>query len=289
MTIDICNGSLSLGLAPAVGGSVSYLRFGDRDILRPATRSGNNPPNVLQSSAFPMLPFTGRITDGQFQFAGKAITLPANMPPEPHAIHGFGWQSRWVVIEQTANWVEISHTGGGNAWPWPYMATQRFELSKTALSLGLTLTNIGTLPMPAGFGWHPYFPRQSAVLTTPTKRVWPLQADMTPLAPIPVDQKRDLSGGRMVDDLVLDDVFEGGTGPHTIRWPDLTLSMTADPVFGKLVVFVPSGGDYFCVEPATQTPDAVNSDLPHSLTGLHVLAPDETLVGTIKLSINEVA
>ena len=284
MTLELKHGPFSLTLSPEHGGSVLSFKRNATDILRPT------PPDLLETwagtakgfAAFPMVPFTSRITNGAFTSGDHTIKLPANMPPEPHAIHGFGWQSTWNVSQATISSVTLTHTNGGEIWPWPYTARQVFALNDTGLSLTLHLTNHGDAPMPAGFGWHPYFPRRDAHVKASTRNVWLSSHE---LATTPADF--DISKGRAIADLNLDHVFDIVAPLQTIKWPGLTLAIESTPVFSKLIVYVPPGRDYFCVEPVTHAPDAVNSTLPNQVTGLHMLEQGETLSGTINLTLTE--
>ncbi|MCF6329289.1 MAG: aldose 1-epimerase [Henriciella sp.] len=283
MSVRLQRGPFSLTLSPRCGGSVLRFQHNDTDILRPTA------PNLLETwsgnardfAAFPMVPFTSRITDGAFISGDQTIKLPANMPPDPHAIHGLGWQSMWDVSQLSTSTVTLTHTHKGSEWPWPYTAQQVFALNDTGLSLTLSLTNHGDAPMPAGFGWHPYFPRPGAHVKASTRRVW---LSRNEFSAIPADS--DISAGRAVADLNLDHVFNVAAPVQTIQWPGLTLTLKSDPVFNKLIVYVPPGRDYFCVEPVTHAPDAVNSTLSSQITGLHMLQHDETLSGTITLTIS---
>ena len=284
MSLQLEQGSFRLDLAPEHGGSVLRFTYKTRDILRPARHEIPQNWSAKDFGAFPLVPFCSRITNGRFEDANRQIQLPANMPPEPHAIHGFGWQSAWTITESGPSMAELSHVYDGAVWPWAYAARQRFELSDQGLALTLSLTNHGDTPMPAGFGWHPYFPRSGAHLIAATTGIW---LDRDTRAPVPAHA--DLSAGRSVKTLDLDVAFEINKPALSIRWPEMNLTIKSDPVFGKLVVYVPPGRDYFCVEPVTHAPDAVNSTLPPELTGLRYIAPGETLSGTIRLLVSYTA
>src|SRR4029077_2582987 len=78
---------------------------------------------------------------------------------ERHAIHGHGWQARWQVIEAGPTEARLEYRHAAEDGPWPYRATQRFTLGPTSLTVTITLTSETDAPMPAGLGWHPYFPR----------------------------------------------------------------------------------------------------------------------------------
>ncbi|GAB5457629.1 MAG: aldose 1-epimerase [Henriciella sp.] len=289
MTIKLTFGDFSLGLNPEHGGSVGDFRLGERHLLRPSPTRVLSDWQATDFAAFPMVPFSGRIASGAFSVDGKSIKLPANMAPEPHAIHGFGWQTSWKTVEQTANKALIVHEISDHAWPWPYQAEQAFELSEHGLTLEMRLTNNGNTPMPAGLGWHPYFPRKGATISAPTQQVWLNGDDMIPAPPVPVPDAMDLTLPQEVEALELDNAFDVSAPIQTLTWPDLTLRMISDPLFSKLVVYVPPHQTYFCAEPASHAPNAHNSKLSDEKTGLRWLEPGETLSGTITLLVETTA
>ncbi len=281
MSVILQSGPLRLELAPDLGGSVLRFTRDGRNLLRPAPDNISPNWSATQFAAFPLVPFCGRIANATFTHAGQSVHLPRNLPPESHAIHGFGWQSAWTVTDASATQTSLHHTTDGTIWPWKYSAQQDFALTPGALTLTLSLTNHGDTLMPAGFGWHPYFPRAEARLCASTVQVW-----SSTMALLPVPAADDLSSARLVADLDMDCTYDVAVPVQTLIWPDLTLTLKSDPVFGKLVVYVPLGEDYFCVEPVSHAPGAINSDLPLKRTGLHYLNPDQTLSGRIELIVD---
>jgi aldose 1-epimerase len=286
--VTIQRGHIALTLLPELGGSVGSLTFHGVDVLR---RFGGE-PSPLNAAGFPMVPFSGRIANGRFVFAGEMISLSANFPPEPHAIHGQGWQSVWAVTARSRNGVRLTFEHEGGNWPWPYRAEQAFELTETGVTLTLGLTNLSERPMPAGIGWHPYFPARGAHIRACLAAIWRSGADMIPASPSPIGALEDLSTIRPVVDLRLDNAFdvarrEPENGRIEIVWPEksLALALEADRVFGKRVVYTPPGADFFCVEPASHSPDALNSALADASTGRRTLEKGETLSGSIRLTI----
>jgi aldose 1-epimerase len=152
-------------LSPAIGGSVVSFRVAGADILRsgsPAAIEGRNP---LGLAAFPLFPFSGRIANARFGHGGREIMLHPNFPPEPHAIHGQAWRKVWRVTECGEDTARLVFEHDGRDWPWAYRAEQRFSVAKHAFALSLSLTNMAPASMPAGMGWHPYFPREDARLS----------------------------------------------------------------------------------------------------------------------------
>lgn len=285
MRVTLVKGDMLLELDPCAGGAISKLKHRDLDVLRPAPERVGPAFNPLQQSAFPMVPFVGRIHDGRFEIDDTDIELHANLPPEPHAIHGHGWQDIWKVESQTKTQAVLSYHHDADAWPWTYIARQIFKLSENRLTVTLSVENLSETPMPAGLGWHPYFERKDATLIVPTTNVWTVDSETGQNSPSPVKITEDLSRARIVDGLTLDTSFSVAPGAIDINWPTHGISIKSDPVFGHATIFVPPGDEYFCVEPTTHAPNAVNSDLDDATTGLKWLAPGQILSGKIKLTV----
>ena len=97
--VRLHRGGVELDLCPHVGGAITGLRWRGRDVLRPAGPACLNGGDPLFASSFPLVPFSNRIADARFAFQGRVYQLERNLPPEPHAIHGQGWQSPWAVAQ----------------------------------------------------------------------------------------------------------------------------------------------------------------------------------------------
>ena len=279
------NAEGELGLAPENGGCVTHFRWHGRDVLR--LWNGDPSAPATDYAAFPMVPFIGRINQGRFEFEGEQIQLTPNFPPEPHAIHGYGWQNAWRIADAEVDQARLVFEPETGNWPWPYRAEQVFQLTETGLVVSLTITNLSDQNMPAGLGWHPYFPRQHATIEADVSAVWLSGDDMIPAGPEPLTPDTDISHRRAVEALNLDYCFSAGDGGVTLTCgeTDRIIRMTASDELRHLVVYVPPGEDYFCVEPVSHAPDAVNSHLPAATTGSRVLTPGETLAAEITLTI----
>ena len=287
--ISLSSDKGELLLAPEHGGCVSALRWNGADVLRPFDeRLGDDSP-ATSYAAFPLFPFSGRIANGRFSFDGSDYNVPPNFPPEPHAIHGKGWQMPWNVVERNGKSAHLEYEANGPDWPWTYRAEQGFALTDRGLRVDLLLTNLSDRPMPGGMGWHPYFPRGDARLEADVSQVWLSGQDMIPGAPSPLTEENDLSLPRPVKDLQLDNAFSAGSRGARMVWGDADLSvvMTASETLRHLIVYTPPGEDYFCVEPVSHAPDAVNSNQPHGITGLSILQPGETLAASVSLIIED--
>lgn len=283
------DGDLELELCPAIGGCITGLRHRGRDLLRPAGRRFFEERDPREAASFPLVPFSNRIADGRFAFQGAVYQLDRNFPPEPHAIHGHGWQHAWTVREAGARGalLEFAHRVAGT--PFDYQATQSFALAADGLSVTLEIANAGGAPMPAGLGLHPYFLRSEAVtLCARLEHVWRADARKLPQERAPLPPEWDFGAAPRVATLALDNCFGGWDGTAAIRWPerDLRLVMTADPLFGHLVIYIPPGQDFFCVEPVSHANDGFNlAARGVAGTGVQVLAPGASLRGAVRFAV----
>lgn len=282
------NGPLKLTLLPDLGGSVGALTYQGEDVLRPLSSGADLSP--LQSGGFPLFPFSGRISAARFAWHDRDVALEPNFPPEAHAIHGQAWQAAWTVAERSATEARLIFDYAPGRWPWPYRAEQDFRLLEDGLELTLSLTNHSDELMPAGLGWHPYFPRQDARVKVAVDRIWKAEAGMIPDQLLAPSAEEDLTNWRVVDTLDLDNAFTVSAPDAAMDWPGrrLRVRMTSDAALGHVVVYAPPGQDFFCVEPVSHAPDAVNSQHPADVTGLKSLSPGETFSAKIFLKISAV-
>jgi aldose 1-epimerase len=284
--IDLNRGDHAVGVLPDVGGGLTYWRWqtdgGLIDLLRPTDGHGATP---LDLACFPLLPYSNRIRNGEFRFQGRAMKLPLNFGDHPHSIHGHGWQRSWTIERHQPDHLVLAYSHAADAWPFDYTARQTIDLHANGLSLSLDLENRSNDPMPAGLGFHPYFPcAGKARIVAPVDGVWLTDATQLPTTHVAPPAKWHLSKGRAVAGLHCDHVFTGWTGVARILWPNVEMTIHASEMLRHLVVYAPSGADFFCLEPVSHQTDAVNAH-QGSDTGLRILAPGETLHGKVDLRV----
>jgi aldose 1-epimerase len=282
-------GDFVLDLCPRFGGAIAAFRKGDRALLRPAGETFLRRGDPHLAACFPLVPFSNRVADGRFSFRGRVYELAKNFPPEPHAIHGYGWQNPWAVAAASANRAELCfrHTVSGT--PFDYLARQIFALRENGLEIALEVTNAGHGPMPAGIGLHPHFTRTEGVtLRARLDHVWLPDERKIPRQRVPLPAAWNFARGLPLAPLDLDHCFGGWDGRAELHWPetDLTLVIEATPPLGHLVIYVPPGQDFFCIEPVSHVNDGFNlAERGVEGTGVRVLAPGETFAGTIRLRV----
>jgi len=252
------------------------------DLLRPCGRRQGGAFSPLETASFPLIPYCNRIRDGRFRFAEQAYQLPLNFGDHPHSIHGVAWQASWHAIEITAEKAVIELDYRSGDWPFPFRAIQSFEIDGAGLCQEITMTNTCDVPMPAGLGIHPYFPRHGgAVLKADVGFVWLTDETCLPTERMACPPKWNLGHGIDVDRLLCDNQFEPWNGQASVTWPEqgLSLDMEACGDLDRLVVYAPEGEDFFCVEPVSHITDAFNrtaEGMKPKASGMRILAPGET-------------
>jgi len=292
-TVTLRNGATSLTLAPLAGGSIArfWTEAKGRTIewLRPASAAALKRRMPLDMSCFPLVPYSGRICDGRFKFQGKDVVLPLNFLPEYHSIHGQGWLMPWKIIHAEDTLAALEYHHPADDWPWAYRTSQDFILEPKQLTLEMSLTNLGPGPMPAGIGPHPYFVRTpKASVTAGIAKMWPDDAENMPTKPVDPPATHDLRKGVRADGVAMDNCFTGWDRKAVMEWPEwqARLSMTADAPLDFLVVYTPPKQNFFCVEPVSHAPDAVNTvHAGRTDAGFQILEQGKTMRVVIRFTI----
>ncbi|MGE0424122.1 MAG: aldose 1-epimerase [Reyranellaceae bacterium] len=273
-------GRLALDLVPACGGAIARFAVdGKGDVLRPT------PPEALVSgkgndtSCYPLVPYSNRIAEGRLAFDGEVIKLAANWPGLRHPMHGDGWARAWQVERDDMRSAELVYEHDGLlGWPFRYRARQSFRLDGDHLAVTMSIENLEHRAVPAGLGLHPFFVRDAdSDLSCLTTDVWLTDAEVIPTERVPVPASWNFAQPRRIDDVVLDNCFDGWDGHATIRWPSrrLAVDLSATQTFRHLVIFTPARRPHFCVEPVSHANGAV---------GRTRLQPGATLAGEIVLT-----
>ena len=282
--LTLALGASSIVVDPEHGASLTGWMIGRTPILRRALPQSavDGGPHAL--GCFPLLPYGNRIGFRRFQWLGSDYTLAGNFGDHPHTIHGVGWQRAWTAANISSRSVTlIMQHDPDPFWPFAFAAEVSYTLSVGGLTVSLGLTNRHHTPAPSGIGVHPYFPKtndpslrfnatgawQNGTNSLPLRHAAP-PANWLHTRPRPIAQSR------------LDNCFTGWGGTADILAGPASLRIEASPVFRQLQVFTPSWADFFCVEPVSHVPDAVNHhDLPPD-QAMSTLLPDEKLTGTIR-------
>ncbi len=247
-------------------------------------------------SGIPILfPFPNRIRDGRFTHRGKTYEVP---PPAwfPQTIHGFCVDRAWQVIDSTPQSLTGEFLLSRDAperrkqWPADARLVVTYSVESARLRADITVENPDSVPLPWGFGTHPYFklplgaghPPESCVIRAAASQQWALDQCFPTGEQVSVPAEKDLRSGWRYGTGPLDDVYtdlspEEGAILQTIDDPVSQLRMTqrSSPEFRELVVFTPKDRPVICLEPYTCTTDAANLQSQGLDAGWRELAPGE--------------
>lgn len=255
------------------------------NIMPDCTVNDDSSGTPLSASNFHMLPYSNRVRDGEFYYAGQHYQI---RDAENHAIHGALRDRAWRVIDQSTNSVTAEYdtrVDGAVNWPWPIHASITYSLDDNVLISQMRLTNYGKSAMPAGMGWHPYFCRTIAgaepELTIPVTGMYPdKNGDCLPTgAAIALSTEIDFNEARRLDPTKrIDHCLAGFRSPAVLAWPDagIRIEMHASTNCTHLVLFNPDQ-PYFAVEPVTNANDAFNLAAKGIDAGVHELDPGQML------------
>lgn len=266
-------------------------------VLRPTQDDAVASRNSSAFASFALVPWSNRVRDARFEFEGREIRLRPNTP-DGHAIHGDVRKRPWNRVaadparpDEVAFAFESSDFADVN-FPFRFASRLACRLHEGALEMHLSVTNRGSARMPAGLGFHPYFRRSIAPGEEPRLSFGAtgVYRDLLPReAAGPIGPGFDFSRERAFGADVFDHCFAGWSGSARIEWPTSGVSATvsATEPFRHLVLYVPAGEPFFAVEPVSNANDGFNL-LARGVadSGVRVLAPGETLGGTVRIAVS---
>ena len=276
MNLRLDHAGWSAGIEPGCGGSVSRLDWNGIAVLRPAPPGATSP---LRMASFPLLPFANRIANGRF----GPHRLPRNFGDHPHALHGNGWQSIWTAEPPGEDRVRLRlEHDGGESWPWRYAAVQDIELVAGLARFRIELTNRDSRSMPAGLGFHPYFPLYPETrLMACAEAVWLTDEEQLPVHRADAAHFGNWAAGSPVAGKgLIDNAYAGWDGAARIEQPGLVLEIEASGAHA-FHLYRPEREDFFCFEPVSHLPDAHNR--PAFL--LDRLEPGESLALEMRIAV----
>ncbi len=267
--VTLTNGESVCKILPALGGSLAEWSVGGQAMLRTASQSAIARGELLGLSSFPLVPYSNRIANAQFEWEHEPRQLTPNFAPEPHAIHGTGWKRNWQITAQTNEHVTLSYAQGvGADWPWAFTAEQTICLGIASLTLSLRARNDANIAVPLAFGHHPYFDQAGASLQFDAATVWMNGADALPTHEVIPDDIFDFNSAAPVMGRRIDNCYTGWDGKAHIRWDGRphALTIIASPSLPAAVVYVADDDGAFCFEP-----------VPHINNALHLPAHTPTM------------
>lgn len=288
--IQLENDFLEVGVCPELGASLAYFRTkGSKlfDVMRASPQTAINKKDPLGMSMFVMLPYTHRIKGGEFTYWGIKRYVPRTSSAFLEPIHGDGWRAQWTVSERSKEKVVLTlkhNKEQDKGYPFSYTAQITYQLQDKSLHMQIELLNDGIMPMPCGFGIHPYFNKTPNVrLQFKNKTVWWHEND--PIDhPYKVPEEWDFSKCKEIRNMTFDTCFGGYEECASIEWPmyGVKLNMKTDENFGHIVLYAPFRKNFFCLEPTTMACNAFNLASNGVVgTGIKSIGGKESITGSI--------
>ena len=282
--VTLSHGDYEALVLPALGGGLARLRWQGYDLVQSIPDKPEKPLKPAQLGMFPMAPWAGRIKDAQFAWRGETYHVDP-FPPEPHALHGDGWQSVWTVNRSNAASVLLSLDIADS--PLAHQAELEYSLDDAGLSARLSVTNKTNRPMPFGLGQHPWFPRDGAAqVQFSADRFWMHDPAGIPTDAISLAPELDFAKVGSVPTGFRNNCYEGWDGHFRITYPEkqLAVRMTASSALKWLMVYCNPELDAVCFEPQSHLPAAHNLPEETGNLGLIELTPGESLSGSVTIA-----
>lgn len=277
--IEIARGGNRVLVVPGIGGAIARWRLGDVDILRPAPDEALREGHVRRMGSFPLVPYSNRVAGARLLFGGQEYALRPNFPPEPHAIHGVGWQRAWRSGSRTDASIQLELTHApDDDWPFRFAARQALSVTADALEVRLGVRNADARAMPAGLGFHPFFPLVPSLrLQAEWDGTWKADAQKLPQRWTAVAPESDFRVPRPVAQWRVDQCFSGWKRRARLVYPAHQVDITASEDLSFLACFVPGDGrDFIALEPVSHANNAFAlAAQGHGRTGMRILAPGE--------------
>ena len=283
-------GDVNIAVAPELGGALACLRWRGHDILRPFDMAGEKRANLCGS--YPRVPWSNRIADGRFHFAGQAWQVARNFGDHPHALHGNCWQCAWLVQENAENITLTLERPASDNWPWPWRATQVFSLTQDSLTVTLSYQNLADITVPAGLGFHPFFADASqSEVRFSAPRVWLNDDNSLPCDEVATPEKWQYPTFSAPVPASVDNCFTGWNGKAAVRWPLRGIRATLTSDAPNAVFFIPGAErNVVAIEPVSHINNAINMLPPGSDEQvMDLVAPGDVLriSMTVRMSDDE--
>jgi aldose 1-epimerase len=276
-------GAMRCELRPDLGGCISGLWFQDVAVLR--SSEDYYITNVRQSANFPLVPFSNRLANACLTWGGESFELPENFAPEPHSIHGLGWQRPWQVLQNnaTSSRITLSHRPDAHCdrkWPFAFDCEQSFNLSQDSLHVEMQFTNTDERTAPVGLGWHPYVvKRPGAYVNFKADGMWETDTHKLPSTRVPC------TGLKVAcDDLEINHVFDGVD--HGVTLFDSALEVRITSNLPRLLVSTEPAKNFIALEPVSHVPDAFNR-LNHALLGTVALRKGQSWNAWMTIKVHQ--
>lgn len=282
-------------IAPAIGGSVTRLDLhggdGIHPILRPSDAAALARAGASQAAMHPLIPFANRAPGNVIDLVEPSLTLQPNVAGESCALHGTGWQRAWRVAEASEDRCTLELMVPQEEWAFGFRAFQQFSVQSGEFRAEIAIENISDRSIPVGLGFHPYFVRvEGMTLQFHADRFWLEGPGHLPTDAISLPPELDFSKPAPLPESWRNNCYSGWDGRAVLHDPGrgLEVSLQASHPLRDLMLYLPPGERYFCLEPQSHTTGAVTqARARHPATPLRILAPTERLAAEMTIGAQQ--
>lgn len=283
--VRLASDALEVEVLPGVGARVHRLRAFGHDLLRTPADPEQHVREPFAWGGYHMAPWCNRIAAGPTRVGTRVVDLASNFT-DGTVIHGQVYACEWGRAAD-GTWA-VRNGGAGAGWPWRYEARVGIAIQGATLRLRQALTNVDDEPMPAGIGWHPWFPRTTQ-LSIDGDRVYSPNIDTARLAEA-VAGALDLRPlAEMVDGTDATWPIERGAAPVGLWWRGARVgaTMTSDAATLHVAAALPTDVGAIAVEPQTHAPQGLRRLIKGEPGALAWLEPGATLAQTIEMNFTQ--
>jgi aldose 1-epimerase len=275
--LQLRNGDSEVVLCPAIGAAIARYTWRGHDILRRASNEAIADRLVRQMGVYPLMPYSNRIGHARLVAGDETFQLRPNFSQEPHAVHGFGWQREWQIVEHGTDIATLLLTHEPDIdWPFRCESTQHVQLTANTLTIGLAVKNLDTRSMPVGLGFHPYFPLSANTrLQSEWRGMWQMDAASLPTDLVDVPAAADFRTLRAIAGWKVDNCFTDWQRRAILDHGTHRVVIEASEACRNIVVYAPNDGrEFIALEPVTNINNAFALAAQGvANTGAHTLAP----------------
>jgi aldose 1-epimerase len=278
------SGAMRCEIEPRLGGCIAGLWLGDIPVLRSTPAAELT--SARNAASYPLVPFSNRIAQATLQWQGTQHPLVRNNAPEPHAIHGVGWQRPWELLESDLSFAMLAYEHRPDAgWPFAFDSSQTLRLRDHTLELTLSLTNQSDRAAPAGLGWHPFFVKRArSSISFEAAGRWEMGPDKLPTI------RRPTHGiDAACAFLDVGHCFDGWSG--TVHLRDELLHSRITSSLSRLVVFTNDTSEFVAIEPVSHVNNAISlveAGADRDQLGLAILQPGESISAQMAITAERV-
>jgi aldose 1-epimerase len=294
--LELASSALSAHVRPDVGACLEAVEVvlpdGRRQpLLLAPSREAADAGDALQSAHFAMLPYVNRVRGNVLGVEGRQIPMPPNTS-EPLALHGAGWQARWNVLSGDDSHCRMGMEAPPD-YPFRFRASQAIHLAGASLRIELGVTNASEQAIPAGLGFHPYFPRDPDTrLRFRAAWFWLEGPGHLPTSAIRVPPELSFGEGAALPETWRANCYSGWDGLAVIDQPRLgySVKMTGSDALRDLMFYTPPGEAFFALEPQSHTTGIVQTDADSEAANpMRVLRPNESMTVWMELAVTTFA